>query len=281
MRCRGAGSGEVSVCIAIRSRIATGKERRIRRIGRRNSRLQPDFRCCEAIAHVVEVIDRGPRRSECFGPAWSEHAVCSNAAGSLGRIVAAGGHRVIGEVFRWSDTTDTVTSIFNSDVLRTARSRDVTPRNNKLQTSCIRSGYLRQLNRLIGSEVIRHKRTGRNVRTGGVEGEDIDVSRDLRPTDKARSMVQINREGAGRRSESINRDAVASPGRGREKANHFVDRRILMVNDGPARTDNRNNRIEVTAARSVDIAFIKFASGQRRNVRERDRGSGVVAGVRV
>ena len=52
-----------------------------------------------------------------------------------------------------------------------------------------------------------------------------------------------------------------------------------MVNDGPARTNNCNNRIEITATRSDDIAFIKFASGQRRNVRERDRGSGVVAGV--
>ena len=71
--------------------------------------------------------------------------------------MAAGGHRVIGEVFRWSDTTKAVTAIFDSDVLRTARSRDVTPRNNKLQTSCIRSSYLRQLDRLISGEVIRNK----------------------------------------------------------------------------------------------------------------------------
>ena len=55
----------------------------------------------------------------------------------------------IGEVFARSDTTNAVTTVLNY-VLRTARSRDVTPRNNKLQTSRIRSGYLRQLNRLIG-----------------------------------------------------------------------------------------------------------------------------------
>ena len=128
------------------------------------------------------------------------------------------------------------------------------------------------------SEVIRHKANWPERRRRRIEGEDVDIGRKLLTTDEAGGMIQINREGAGRGSESIDRDTVTTTRGRREKANHFVDRCILMVNDS-RRTDNCNNRIEVAATGSVDIAFIKFASGQRRNVRERDRGSGVVAGV--
>src|SRR4051812_26912282 len=127
------------------------------------------------------------------------------------------GHRIVGEIFHRHDTSHTVSTIFKSDVCRTSR-HHIAPRNNKLQTSSIGSGDLRQLNGLVSREIIGFNRTVREVVPARIESEQINIGHNQRSSGKAGSMKQIDIKVAGGSGETVNQDVVVTTGNRREKA---------------------------------------------------------------